>query len=103
MNTIIMHENAKIEKLCVRRNIALTSIMYDLCQNRMYEKIANRPTRAAEGFTFDLNILHMGVYSKSPYYMGASMWNLLPVNIRNLNNKIQFKYEIRDRLKMDMT
>ena len=40
--------------------------------------------------------------AKDGSYMQASMWNLLPVNIRNLNNKVQFKYEIRDRLKMDM-
>ena len=68
--------------LCDCRNLALMWIMYDLCQNRMYE-------------TFP----HMGVYAKSPYYVGINMWNLLPVNIRNSNNTAYFKYEIRDRLK----
>ena len=41
----------------------------------------------------------MGVYAKSPYYVGATMLNVLPVDVRNLNNKVHFKHEIRDRLK----
>ena len=53
MNTTLLHDNAKIEKLCDRRNLALMCIMYDLCQNRLYEKIANRATRAADGYIFD--------------------------------------------------
>ena len=74
MNINLLHENAKIAKLCDRRNLALMCIMYELCQNRMYEKTVNRPTRAAEGYMFDLTIPHMNVYSKSPYYTGANMW-----------------------------
>ena len=57
-------------------------IMYDLYQKgKMYEKIENRATQAADGYTFDLTIPNMGVYAKSPYYVGASMLNLLPVNV----------------------
>ena len=63
-------------------------IMYDLCRNRMYEKIANQVTKAADGYTFDLTVPHMGVYAKSPYYVGA-----------NINTKAHFKYKIKDRLK----
>ena len=90
----MLHDNAKVNKLCDRHNVALLCIMYELCQNRKYEKIPNQPTRAADGYIFDLAIPHMGIYNKSPYYIGASMWNLLPVDVRNLNNK----YEIRERL-----
>ena len=94
-----LHENARIEKLCDRRNLFLMCIMYDLYQKGTYEKIANRATRTADGYTFDLTILNMGVYAKSLYYVGASIWNLLPVNVRNKNNKEQFKHEVRERLK----
>ena len=38
--------------------------MYELCQNRKYEKIANRPTRAGDGYIFYLTIPRMGVYNK---------------------------------------
>ena len=41
----------------------------------------------------------MGVYAKSPYYVGANMWNVLSFNIRNSNTKAHFKYEIKDHLK----
>ena len=78
-----LHENARIEKLCDQRNLFLMCIMYNLYQKGMYEKIANRATRAADGYTFNLTIPNMGVYAKSPYYVGASMWNLLPVNVQN--------------------
>ena len=63
----------------------------------MYEKIANRATPAADGYVFDLSV-HIGVYAKSSYYVGASMWNSRPVNIRNLNNKKLLKRKIRDCL-----
>ena len=99
INTNLLHENANVEKLCNRRNLALLCIMYDLRQKGLYERKANRVTRAAEGYTFDLTVPHMGVYAKSPYYVGASMWNALPVNIQNLNSKERFKCEIKERLK----
>ena len=44
MSTDLLHGKAKMAKLCDRRNLALLNIMYDLCQNGMYEKIANRAT-----------------------------------------------------------
>ena len=74
-------------------------IMYDLCQNGMYEKKPIRATRAAEGYIFDQSVPNIGVYASSPYYMGANMWNLLPVNIQKMNKKEQFKYELKERLK----
>ena len=64
----------------------------------MYEKHGNRVTRAAAGYNFDLTVPHTGVYAKSPYYIGANMWNKLPTNIRSMNKKECFKNEIRNRL-----
>ena len=66
----------------------------------MYEKIPNRVTPATEGYIFDLTIPQLGVYAKSPFYVGANMWNLLPVNIRNSNTKVRFKNELKDHLKL---
>ena len=73
--------------------------MYDLCQNGMYEKKATRATRAAEGYIFYQSVPNMGVYASSPYYMGANMWNLLPVNTQNMKKKEPLKYELKERLK----
>ena len=86
-------------KLCDRRDLALMCIMYDFRQKGMYEKKTNHMTRAADGYTFELTVPHIGVYAKSPCYPGANMWNSLPVDTQNLNNKSQFKCEMRNRLK----
>ena len=73
IGTAQLHENARIDKLNNRRHLALMCIMYDLRQNNMYKKEVTRFTRANEGYNFDLTGPHMGVYAKSPYYIGASM------------------------------
>ena len=94
-NTAILHENARIDKLCDRRDLMLLCLMYDLCHQGLYERKVTRITRAANGFMFDLMVPQKGVYSKSPYYIGASKWNSLPVNIRKAGNKEQFKQLFR--------
>ena len=99
INTARLHENVQMEKLCDRMDLALLCLMYDLCKQERYERIANRVTRATNGYVFDLTMPHMSVYSKSPYYVGANMWNSLPINIRNSDSKEQFKQNMRDFLK----
>ena len=73
----------------------LLCLMYDLCQQGLYERKVTRVTHAANGFMFDLMVPQKGVYSKAPYYIGASKWNYLPVNIRKADNKEQFKQLFR--------
>ena len=98
MSTVCLHENARIDQLCDRRNIVLLCIMFDLCQKGLYMKKSVRFTCATDGYNFDLAILCLGLYVKSAYYMGASMWNGQPVNIQNINKKERFKCKIRSRL-----
>ena len=61
--------------------------MIDLKQNNMYEDIGNRRTRASDKYIFDPDTPKLGVYAKSPYYVGVNMWLKLPVHIQNLNSK----------------
>ena len=76
--------------------MVLMSIMFDLRQNNMYEKAETRITRANDDYIFYVTIPRLGLYAKSPYYIGGNMWNRQPVNIQNMNNKKQFKSQIRD-------
>ena len=69
--------------------------MYDLRQNNMYEKVSNRITRANDGYMFETATPNTGIYARSPNYIGAKMWNALPVHIQNSISKEQFKYELR--------
>ena len=70
--------------------------MFDLYQKGMYAKIGLRTTRATDGYKFELNLPHVGSYTKSPYYTRANMWNKLPVNIQHMNKKehLSVKLEI---------
>ena len=73
--------------------------MYELRQNNMYEKEVIRITRANEEYKFDPTLPHMGLYAKSPYYIGANMWNRLLVNLQTSNNKGQLKKKVGSLLK----
>ena len=95
VGTIILHENARIDKLSDRRDLVLMCMMYDLCQQGLYERKVTRVTCAADGLMFDLMVPQKGIYAKSRYYVGANKWNSLPVNIRNTGNKEQFKQQFR--------
>ena len=53
ISTTRLHENARIDKLGDRRNLALLCIMFDLRQKGMYEKKGNRITRATEGYNLN--------------------------------------------------
>ena len=99
IGTIQLHENARIDQLSVRRDLALLNIMYDLRQNNMYRKETARVTRANQGYIFDLKVPNSGVYAKSPYYIGANKWNTLPLNLQNNHKKDQFKIEANDILR----
>ena len=99
VSTIRLHENARVDKLCDRRNLALLCIMFDLRQKGLYEKKSTRITHATDGYRFELLTPHKELYAKSPHYVGANMWNRLPANVQNMNNKEHFKRELRRRLK----
>ena len=98
ISTTLLHENARLDKLSIRRNMALMCIMFDLRQNNMYKKKGIRMTRANDGYIFDVSIPRIGIYAKSPYYSGANMWNKLPVNMQNMSKKDSFKCQLRDSL-----
>ena len=99
VSTICLHENARVDKLCDRRNLALSCIMFDLRQKGLYEKKSTRITCATDGYRFELLTPHKELYAKSPHFVGANIWNRLPANVQNMNNKEHFKRELRRRLK----
>ena len=69
--------------------------MYDLKQQQLYEKIGNRVTRQGEKYIFQTEILNVGVYMRSPYYIGANLWNNLPYDVQNARTKAQFKINLK--------
>ena len=69
--------------------------MYDLRQNNKYEKIGIPVTRANDGYVMTP---HVGIYANSPNYVGASMWNRLPLDLRNIPIKEHYKRELKNYL-----
>ena len=69
--------------------------MYNLRHENMYEKEGNRITQARDGYIFYADNPHSGLYAKSPYYIGATMWNGLRTHTQNLNSKERFKCDLK--------
>ena len=95
IGTIELHTLAKIDRLHYRRDLNLLCIMYDLKQHHVYERIGVRPTRHGDKYVFQTEISSTGAYTRSPYYIGAKLWNDLPMNIQFARTKSQFKNDLR--------
>ena len=61
--------------------------MFTFVQNNKYRKVVVRNTRTIDTYVFDTDIVHLGIYANSPYYVGARLWNNLPLEIKNTRNK----------------
>ena len=92
---IYLHSRAKLDILCDRRDFQLLCLMYDLRKANKYNKNVNRATRARDGYVFETVIPKRGIYSRSPYYVGANMWQKLPIYIQNAVSKEKFKTELK--------
>ena len=90
-----LHADAKVDLLKKRRDLNLLCIMYEMKQQRLYERIGDRVTRQGDKYVFQTDIVNLGVYARSPYYIGSQLWNELPSNIQNARTKAQFKHEVK--------
>ena len=85
ISVLRLHERRKISYLSMRRYTHLSKLMFNLAQNQKYKKIAGRKTRGNNSYNFETD---MGIYSNSPYYIGAKMWNNFPLDIKNMHEQI---------------
>ena len=44
-----------------------------------------------ENYVFKTDIVHKGIYSKSHFYKGTTLWDELPNDIRIIEDKEQYK------------
>ena len=49
-------------------------------------------------YLFDTDIDHLDIYAKSPYFKGVELWNLLPIDIQNINDGFVFRNSIKRHL-----
>ena len=84
--------------LKVRREIQILIIMYSLKCNDRFKRPGLRFTRNAELNLFDTDIVHLDIYAKSPYFKGVELWNLLSIDIQNINDGFIFRNSIKRHL-----
>ena len=94
IGTIKLHNMARIDTIQQRRDLSLLCMMYELKQLHLYERVIKQDDK----YTFQPDIAAVGVYTRSPYYIGANLWNNLPVNIQQARTKAQFKCEVKPLL-----
>ena len=90
-----LHEVATINRLETRRHIQLCMIMFNLAKTNQFRKEGNRNTRANDSYVFSVDMVQLCLYSGSPYYKGAKLWNDLPMDIRAIDDKNTFNRRIQ--------
>ena len=90
-----LHTLSKVEKLDRGMKLQLLNIMYALKGQSQFELIRDRNTRAAEKYTFATNIVNLDIYARSPYFVGAKLWDNLPLHIQNIDTKAHFKKSLK--------
>ena len=73
-----------------RRYTHLAKLMYNLKQCNKYKRQNERETRGELSYNFDTDIVDLGVYLNSPYYVGAKLWNDFPLEIKDAPTQGKF-------------
>ena len=68
-----LHINARGSLLNERRDLNLLCIMYDLKQLHLYERISDCETMQGDKYIFQTYIALLGIYARSPYYVGSKL------------------------------
>ena len=90
-----LHQIARVNKLDLRRDVQLLSLMFSLKMINMYRKDGVCVPHNIDRYTFYTEIVHKDVYAKSPYFKGVTLWNTLPANLQNKPNGHEFKICIK--------
>ena len=89
-----MHADAKLLKFDTRHNIHLLNIMYDQRYNHNHITAPVVRKRQALKINFKFDLVHSDIYKRSPYYIGSTLWHVLPHDIQLSENKKAFKERI---------
>ena len=94
-----MHKRSHLLSLEQRRTFQLLNLMYMHKNNPQNLRIAPRQTRGADRQQFNIERYNNLKYKNSPFYKGAELWNLLPLDIVTSESIYQFKKSLKNRYK----
>ena len=87
VNVLLFKERLILNLLLCIRNAVIESTLKTIR--------GNINTRQNDGLTIQLPIPRTKIMRKMPFYWGSQIWNTLPLNIRQLNEKCAFKMYIK--------
>ena len=95
LSIVKMHKKAKLLSLEQRRSLQLLYLMFLHKVNVDNLRVHNRNTRAAQRDHFYVERYNNIKYKNSPFYKGAELWDLLPMDIISCDTVFQFKKELK--------
>ena len=90
-----LHTKAKLSSVYQCWDNQLINIMYDEARNADNLVVPVRATRQALKMNLKQYKLHNKRYFSSPYILGKSLWDSLPLDVQQLPTKFAFKVKIK--------
>ena len=90
-DTNYVHSQTKVPKLHNRRKVHLRNFMFQRKINEALLDVIEVRTRARDAPLFTNNFPNNEAYKRSVLYNGATEWNSLSVDIRNVDHILPFK------------
>ena len=99
LNEHELHQAAGIQLLKYRRMMHLLAIMYHRAKVRYYLDVRDIPTRQFDKIKFKLIAPVVKIAFKSPNYLGAQLWDLLPADTQTADSYAIFKHKVQKHIK----
>ena len=91
-DTNYVHSHSKDPKLFNRRKAHLRNFMYQRKTNESLLDVVDVGTRSRDAPLFKTKFPRNEAYKRSVLYNGATEWNSLSVDVRNVDHFLPFKY-----------
>ena len=93
-----LHRAAGIQLLKYRRITHMLSIMYHRAKVNEYLDVRDIPTRQFDKIKFKVIAPVIKVAFKSPNYLGAQLWDLLPIDTQTAGSYAVFKHKVQKHI-----
>ena len=94
-----LHARCNIISLEQRCRIQLLLLMFKKSKDVCLHKVFNRNTRASNCIVFKTDQYEGTLYKRSPYFVGAKLWDELPRDVIKLPCIFEFKKKIENNNK----
>ena len=86
-----MHSTAGVDYLEQRREAHLMALMFNRKDDDRYRDNTERKTRGADAVLLKVPNLRTNKARKAPIYSGSTLWNRLPVRLRQAKSRLELK------------